>query len=523
MKNRSNKLLLTIILFCATYNCVAQNKSDYVMAGKLGFFLDFNSLVGTRPVKKVVFNGLDVGWCASSLCDSASGRLLYKSNGMKLFDSNMVVIQNGAELVDSLYYALTGGVGSNINQGSMILPVGDKVYCINQSITNEMYVKQDSNFTYDRIYYHIIDPKGNSNKGSVISKKNILRTDTFGPAGMHAIRHANGVDWWLYKTGAKKFNYPSFRLHRWLLTINGFSNHTYITLPSYPMPFPDYNGDEVNDGAGIHFNEQGTQFILGTASKIIKGDVNRCSGDITNMKVHTPPRVWTFNEPDSSTFFTIVLDTDSLMDRWLTGVCFSPNGKYIYITRNNSIMQWDWADTNASTAYVVLRAGGDTVWQWRNLYNQCKVGPDNRVYISSLSGDAWQVIDNPDVKGLACSLRLREIIVPRNQYPSSGMGGMSNSPNYKLGVDYSSCWPLANEQLPIINTQFTIYPNPTNTAVTIDVGKATKQQLSISNTTGQQVYTQVIGNAQTSIDVSRWVRGVYFVKYNGVVRKMVVE
>jgi hypothetical protein len=98
-----------------------------------------------------------------------------------------------------------------------------------------------------------------------------------------------------------------------------------------------------------------------------------------------------------------------------------------------------------------------------------------------------------------------------------------NHPNWALGADESLCWPLGNHQLTITNEQFTMHPNPANTQVLIDVGIAKKQQLQITNTNGQVVHQQELRNAQTSIDVSRWVRGVYFVKYNGVVRKMVVE
>jgi Secretion system C-terminal sorting domain len=511
------KIIFTLVLSCATLWGVAQDKRDnHSMIGN-GILLDFTKLIGTRPTIKYKYSPFIVCKSTSIICDSSTGALQFASIGSKIFDSNMVVIENGDHLIDSVLYYQWGYSGLAPNQGDILLPFPNKIYHITHSISDSSKLKGD--IKTDRLYYSVIDPKANSGKGKVLSKKNVLLAQTIGVSGLQALRHANGIDWWVYKTGVGNST-DSLVLYRWLLTDTGISAVVIIKLP----PPTEYYSDGGIDGAGIQINEQGTKMLVGRALNFYMADVNRCSGKLANIEQIEPKECWKFWNPDGTdTFQSFVTPEDSTWDKPLNGLCFSPNGKYIYIIKKNSLWQWEYQSADTNNAWQIIRAGGDTTWLFRSQYTYAKLCPDGRIYIGCGGGGAWQVIDSPDVKGLGCALQLRKIYIPLGNYPNFGMQVPSNTPNYKLGVDYSSCWPLANEQLPIINTQFTVYPNPTNTAVTIDVGKATKQTVSISNTTGQQVYTQVIVNSQTSIDVSRWVRGVYFVRVGNVVKKLLVE
>jgi hypothetical protein len=132
------------------------------------------------------------------------------------------------------------------------------------------------------------------------------------------------------------------------------------------------------------------------------------------------------------------------------------------------------------------------------------------------------VINKPNKKGLAaefCPRCLRfDTILP--YYVS--IGGPPNMPNYPMGADSSSCWPLSNVQLAISNEQLKVYPNPSYSNVIIDVSDLSNNSLSVTNAAGQVVYNQKPKTVKTTIDVSQWASGVYFVRYGSKVKRLVV-
>ncbi|MCW3123402.1 MAG: hypothetical protein JWQ38_2894 [Flavipsychrobacter sp.] len=60
-----------------------------------------------------------------------------------------------------------------------------------------------------------------------------------------------------------------------------------------------------------------------------------------------------------------------------------------------------------------------------------------------------------------------------------------------------------------------IYPNPATEQITIEA-ECEIEMLSISNTIGQSMYAQPAGKNKTTIDISHFASGLYFVKANGV-------
>jgi hypothetical protein len=83
--------------------------------------------------------------------------------------------------------------------------------------------------------------------------------------------------------------------------------------------------------------------------------------------------------------------------------------------------------------------------------------------------------------------------------------------------------PLSNVQLSMNNLQLKVWPNPATNVVTISVNTLINQPVYISNTSGQIVYQQNLHQPTTTIDISQWASGVYFVRYAGVAKKLVVQ
>jgi hypothetical protein len=92
-------------------------------------------------------------------------------------------------------------------------------------------------------------------------------------------------------------------------------------------------------------------------------------------------------------------------------------------------------------------------------------------------------------------------------------------PNYSLGADSSSCWPLSNTDLPNSSKGGALqaYPNPANSILYL--ATTFKQKRKLYNYTGQLLFT----TTENKIDVSKYPRGLYFVKCGVDVIKVILE
>ena len=72
---------------------------------------------------------------------------------------------------------------------------------------------------------------------------------------------------------------------------------------------------------------------------------------------------------------------------------------------------------------------------------------------------------------------------------------------------------------------FSIYPNPANDKITIELTNPEKEnEIRLFNAMGQAVYEGTTGNSTTEIDLSSLASGIYLVKINNSVsQKLVIE
>jgi alpha-tubulin suppressor-like RCC1 family protein len=191
------------------------------------------------------------------------------------------------------------------------------------------------------------------------------------------------------------------------------------------------------------------------------------------------------------------------------------------ITKLDSANDWVYVYAYDNSTWAIKQNG--TLWACGE--SDGKLGDSTSLerdsFVQIAPSIKWAKISNFDNTVFGISKTGELYTWGNNQSGQCGYGYKTNGKAYPQMIG-NFCGPLSNQQLPIVNQQFTIYPNPTNTTISLDVGTTTKQQLYISNAAGQQVYTQFIVNAQTRIDVSRWASGVYYVRYGVSVQKLVV-
>jgi hypothetical protein len=339
----------------------------------------------------------------------------------------------------------------------------------------------------------------NGGAGKVIEKNKVLLQNTeLHKTMMQACRHSNGVDWWLLKQGA----YGTNEIIRFLVTkdsiygpyVQQFSEPAYVTY--------DMTGQ-------FAFNKEGTKFaaVQGKTNKLFLADFDRCTGEINNAQIHQVPI-------DSTTRPN--LDNIGERDSISSGVCFSPNNQFVYISKRYNIYQFEFNMIDSNNAWYRVQHGPDTTHYAFEYFGQMRIGPDERLYIGKGSGGFKQfsVINSPNNKGAACGFCRKCFRV------DNALGGLNSPPNmpdYTLGPSNTTCWPLATPTIEKNNETLLVYPNPSHSLFYFK--NKTGHRKYLYNTLGQLIRT----TQSNEMDIRGVHPGVYYVQCDGETRKVIVE
>lgn len=444
----------------------------------------------------------------SNISDSATGRSVLICNGMTLWDTLGNVIDSGDSLQPTkMYNQNCCPTASGVTQNSIILPKGSsgKYYVFVSSITDtsyDFYISNpygDGRFPYNILQYNVVDMNANGGQGKVVQKNiSILENKEIFKTGMMACKHANGYDWWLLKQGAKDNTIYIFKVTRDTVLLN--------TVQSFPLPHFGY----YDLAGGSSFNNTGSKYAFATGGYLSDGahlfisDFDRCNGTVGNVAE--------IKVPYDSTL-TIFDSLWNSFDSLITGVCFSPNDSFLYVSRRYNIYQYDLFEPDSSLRWSRIQAGPDTTQSDFSTYNNMVLGPDGRIYISKSDCIPTNnsVIDFPNKKGLACHVCKQCLAYLLGPCTSA----MPNMPNFNM-LKKEPCWPLDTGN---VNTkiEWSFYPNPANERIVIK--NAEGKQKILYNSVGQVLAV----SSKSEIDVSKLAKGLYFVKCGNTAKKLLVE
>jgi len=134
-----------------------------------------------------------------SICDS-TGKLLLVSNSCYIENGDGQEIENSDGLnpgwvYDNLCSPPNLSYPTDNNMILLQMPDTPSVYYLfhvrNQASIQPLFAY------YDVLFYTKIDMSLNNGNGKVVFKNKPLVQDTLHPDGLHAVRHANGRDWWI--------------------------------------------------------------------------------------------------------------------------------------------------------------------------------------------------------------------------------------------------------------------------------------------------------------------------------------
>jgi Secretion system C-terminal sorting domain len=492
-----DKYLLLILLLVST-SINAQKEDNVWMLGyrdsivESGDKFTFNNNQLTRSPK---LDSLWMDWTNSSICDS-QGNLQFYTNGVYIYNRDSKPMLNGVLDIQGCFL---GGVDAfcSFNQQIITLPYPNhpKQYLMIYGNALHLNLNGISQAGIQPLLYSLVDMRQDSERGGVIQKNILVCNDTFATGSISACRHANGRDWWII---LNKLN--SNRYSRFLVSPSGIS---FIGEQAVGSRAYNLLNSSVFSPDGTRFARIASVPNLNYSNYIDLYNFDRCSGLLSN---HTQ-----FNQVD--TCFT-------------SGIAFSPNSRYLYLSMGKQLYQLDMQATNILTSKIKI-AVPDGFRDFTYLvFWAIQLAPDGKIYMAAGPSRYLHTIENPDNAGLACNFRQHSI----HLYSSDR--GMPNLPHFRLGaLRGSSCDTLTpSSEVNNLMQHIKVFPNPVVNQLSIDLtmndyNHQGKVAIVLYDVLGHNLLRQTVSDYSSVVrmDLSGLVAGVYLVGLEIEGRRVAVE
>jgi gliding motility-associated-like protein len=282
----------------------------------------------------------------SSVCDGATGNLLFYTDGITVYNRLDNVMPNGTGL---------HGNSSSTQCGLIVrLPGTTGIYYV---------FSVDQLAGTNGLKYSIVDMSLQAGLGDVTSKNVALITPIC--EKVTAVRHCNGIDYWILT-------------HEW--NSNAF----------YAYPFTASGiGSPVVTSVGM---------VVGGSTSNARGEL-KLSPDGTKLAAAYDWLGGELYDFDNSTgLVSNVITLATGVQRY--GACFSPDNSKLYLTdgwQGKAIIQYDMAAANIPASAVTV--GTTAAFYIGSVQN----APDGKIYVATYGLTTLGRINDPNALGLGCS------------------------------------------------------------------------------------------------------------------------
>ncbi len=349
------KHLFALVIIITPLLCNAQSRAGFWYFGeKAGLeFKNDNTVVILKD------GALSTNEGCATICDK-KGDLLFYTDGRFVYNKE--------------HKQMEGGKGLNGNksatQSSIIVPKPGStiLYYI-------FTVDAHENFL-DKAHYAIVDMSKNNGLGAVI-EKNIELTDSKVCEKITAVKHENGVDYWVIFHLWNSDIFSAF-----LLTKDGIGTKKVNTPIGTVYKYDEQHGGQDGAAAAIGYmkvSPEGNKLaaVSYTTNTVELFDFNNNTGRISNIKkikgVRTP-----------------------------YGLEFSPSGNLLYISSFKDRSVYQYNIKNGTLTNIIW----DT---WGGYGGALQIAPNGKIYVArngsaiSPDGETLDVIENPDGEGESCN------------------------------------------------------------------------------------------------------------------------
>ncbi len=452
-----------------------------------GTRLEFNQSI---PTTSVFPNPAGSGEI-TSMSDSL-GKFLFFASGCEVYDSTLTLMENGDSLNspgENFDYSCSASYNYAIKRSIMALPTPSSTtkYSLFHLRMDGNILSSPDTYQHPRSFLQTdIDMSKNGGLGTVTQKNQLISKDTFAET-LTATRHANGRDWWI-----PVMKRPSNKIYVFRFSPEGLSEPKISYFPFTLEVIPgneDYWIYTVNV-----FSPDGSHYACNDSENgLIISNFDRCSGELSGT-------IKFFPVPNPEFYGG--------------GVAFSPNSRFLYVTTDQKILQFDLYASDIEGSKVLLDTADIIVGTLPNSFYQMLLGPDDKIYVSSAGGKkVLSVINNPNEKGVAC-----QFVEAGFPLPTASNWCLPNIPYYRLHeLPGSPCDTLTvSVKNPIKPKGFSLHPNPATDQFQILFAQPTAApaQLTITDISGKSLQSLPIsiGSKNLLVSTENLPSGCYFVQ-----------
>lgn len=366
----SKTILMFLVMLLVATATQAQNEANNWIFGNQGG-LNFSS---TTPValsftSNPTFNTQE----GSSSISDQTGALLFYTDGRTVWNRNHQQMPNG--------FGLLGG--SSATQSALIVPrPGSECRQYFIFTVDEMGPQKQQ-----KLSYSLVDMSQAGGLGDVTIKNTLLKTDV--SEKLAAVRHANGIDFWLMAHGFRQPNpsnpNPPVNREFYAFRVTAATTGTNLVgtevLSTAGTAHQNSSGTQTPSAGQMKFSPNGTLIacaINTVAVEIL--DFNSNNGSVAQG----PPRTFT----SSGSLF------QSYAVYAFYGLEFSPNSQLLYVSTLVAPSKLFQINFTPSTPTVSLLATGvASVYEM----GQLQLAPNGNIYVARDNNNMLGVINSPSV------------------------------------------------------------------------------------------------------------------------------
>jgi hypothetical protein len=455
-----------LIIACFHFIVIAQ-KHDYVwvLGHNGGTNIDFNIApleiyFADRPTEMFVTN--------ASMSDSA-GALLFYTNGCNIFNWDNEIMENGQNInpgtVHNDFCEEPFNAYTSI-RGATALPQIGNIYNLFHLGMKRVTTPQYDVFP-NRLYYSKVDMSINNGDGKVIEKNKLIIEDTLQGGDLSAVKHTNGLDWWVFVP--KRYSNKYFKVLA--------SNNGEMIVSEQMIGDSSVVGSA--GGSQDVFAPDGSLYARYVPKQgVLLFDFDREIGELSNYR-H-------LSIPGDSAF--------------AGGIAISPNSRFLYISAETKFYQYDLQASDISASRVLLAEYDGTVSPFATTFYNCQLAPDCKIYCNCNSScNVFHVVNHPDEPGLACDFVQHGV-----QLATSNAGSIPNFPNYRLGSGQPVCVATEAGEVEKTAAPIKVFPNPATSQVTVYMPQALPKEATwlLYDQLGRAVRRVVLSAGQQEVQVS---------------------
>ncbi len=390
--------------------------------GRAELLFDNNKMLTVKKTYQCI-NKLN--FTNASICDT-TGKLLFYTNGLEIFNNEHNVISNGDSLNPGEFAISNECCGYTLESGALILKYpgsSNKYLIIHHTIDRPPFVWYSLNMLTT-----LVELNSNTGNLNVVYKNKSIYSDTLLRGSLSACRHANGRDWWI-----PCFFYSGNKCLMFLLDPTGLNLHH---VQDIPFEFSRSGGGQAQfnpDGSKYAFIHRNSESYM----EFFLADFDRCEGKFSEMNYET-------------------------LDGFLQcGVAFSPNSELLYLALEKELYQLVLYEPNPYKNKIKIDSidGFESFPGFPSYFFLMQLAPDGKIYICNGRSPTYlSIIEFPDRRGKSCSVMQHSISIVANS-------SMPNFPYFRLGaakgtVCDSIITSVSNYDDDNLNEEIEIIPNP---------------------------------------------------------------